>query len=154
MTSITRRSALVSTGAALVVAGVPGAVLAEDAMLQRRYAEWEAVYQVFDRALDELALVERKHWSLAKERGIERGTKAYETLGRELGVDAAHDNEDRTSDEERKAYECFLNTPAGSLQGMVLKVKTAQKNEDSAAETVLVQALSRDFERLLGGMRP
>ncbi len=159
MTGITRRGALIGAGAAAVVAGVPGAVLGDEsagavnAALQRRYAEWEAAYEAFDHALDELALVERKHWSLAKERGIERGTEAYEALGRELGVDAAHDNEDRTSDEERKAYECFLDTPAGSFQDMAWKVKTAQKNEDSAAETALAQALSRDFDRLLGGMR-
>ncbi len=66
--------------------------------------------------------------------------------------DAAHDNEYRASGEERKAYKRFLNTPS-SLQGLVFKVQTAQKNEDSAAHTVLVQALSRDFERLAGEAR-
>ena len=154
MTGITRRGALLGAGAAAVVAGAPGAVQGEGAMLQRRYAEWEAAYEAFDHALDELAVVERQHWSLAKERGIERETKAYEALGHELGVDAAHDNEDRTSDEERKAYECFLDTPTGSFQDMARKVKAAQKHEDSAAETALVQALSRDFERLFGEAQP
>ena len=32
--------------------------------------------------------------------------------------DAAHDNEYRASGEERKAYKRFLDTPAGSLQGL------------------------------------
>ncbi len=153
MTGITRRAVLASAGA-VAVAGVPGAVLAEDAMLQRRYAEWEAAYEAFGHALDELALVEKKVWAAAKAQGVEHGTEAYETLGREFGVDAAYENEDRTADQEREAYECFLNTPASSSQDIVFKIRTAQKNKDSAAETVLVQALSRDFERLIGGIRP
>ncbi len=153
MTGLTRRAALVSAGAAVAVAGVPGAVQGEDAILQRRYAEWEAAYQSFGHVLDELAASELKAWAAAKERGIERGTEDCEAIEREFGVDTAHDNEASASAEEQKAYERFLNTSTGSPQGLLLKVKAAQKNEDSAASTTLVEALSRDFERLIEGMR-
>jgi len=136
----------------MAVAGVPGAVQG-DSVLRQRYAEWEVAHQAFDRVLDNLAKVEHKFWPVAKERGIECGTEAYKALGCELGVDAAHDNEARASDQEQEAYERFLNTPAGSLQGLVLKVQTAQKNEDNAAESVLVEALSRDLERLAEEVR-
>ena len=170
--SISRRDALMGATAAAVVTGAATAPLAMkaagvkaalggvpravqgDSALRQRYAEWKAAHQAFGRVLDDLAKVERKFWPVAKERGIECGTEAYKALGCELGVDAAHDNEARASDQEEEAYERFLNTPAGSLQGLVLKVQTAQKNEDSAAESVLVEALSRDLERLAGGMRP
>ena len=150
--TISRRGALIGAGAAAVVAGVPGAVQG-DLALRQRYAEWETAFQAFGRVLDDLAEAECKFWPVAKERGIECGTEAYKALGRELGVDAAHDNEARASDEENEAYERFLNTPASSLQGLVLKVQTARKNEDSAAESVLVEALSRDLERLAGEAR-
>ncbi len=156
MTGITRRAALASAGAAVAVAGAPGAVLggepagAVNAALQQRYDEWEAAYQAFGRALDELAPVEQKVWAAAEERSIDRGTKAYEALKRELGLDAAQANEANASDREWEAYHCFLNTPSGSLQDMAWKIRTARKNEDSAAPTTLVQALSSDFERLLG----
>ena len=151
MTTLTRRAVLASAGAAMAAAGVPGAVQGDPA-LRQRYAEWEAAYQTFGRVLDDLAEAERKFWPVAKERGIECGTEAYKALERELGVAAAHDNGARASDQERKAYERFLNTPAGSFQGLVLKVQTAQKNEDDAAESVLVEALSRDLERLARGL--
>ncbi len=160
MTGLTRRAALTSAGAAVAVAGVPGTVLGDEpagavnAALQQRYDEWEAAYQAFGRALDELAPVEQKVWEAAEERSIESNTKAYEALKRDFGLDAAQANEANASDREWEAYHCFLNTPSGSVQDMTLKIKTARKNEDSAASTTLVQALSRDFERLLGGMRP
>ena len=158
--SISRRHVLTGAGAAVAVAGLPGAVLGDEpagainAALQQRYDEWEAAYQAFGQVLDELAPVEQKVWAAAKERSIEHGTKAYEALKRELGLDTAQANEASASDRESEAYHCFLNTPSGSVQDMVLKVKTAREDEDSAASTTLVQALSRDFERLLGGMRP
>ena len=157
---ITRRGAMLGAGAAAVVAGVPGAVMGDEpagavnAALQRRYDEWKAAYQAFGRVLDELAPVEQKVWAAAKVRSIESGTKAYEALERELGLDAAQANEASASGRESEAYHCFLNTPSSSVQDMAWKIRTARKNEDSAASTTLVQALSRDFERLLLGMRP
>ena len=153
---ISRRRAMLGAGAAVAVAGVPGAVLGDEpagavnAALQQRYDEWEAAYQAFGQVLHDLEPVEQKVWAAAKERSIERGTKAYEALKHEFGLDAAEDNEANASDREREAYHCFLNTPSGSVQDMALKVKTARENEDSAASTTLVQALSSDFERLLG----
>ena len=149
---ITRRNALLGASAALA-AGLPAPMLAAgepvvNTALQQLCAEWAITYQAFDRALDELALVESKFRAVAKERGIEFGTKAYEALGRECGLDAAEAEETRTLDEVWEGYERILNTPAGSLQDMALKIKVAQKNDDSEVETPLVQALAADLEHL------
>ncbi len=163
MNSITRRDALRGATAAAVVTGALTAPLAIkaagvkaalgggiSAAIQQRYAEWQAARQSFDRALDNLAVVEQRAWAVAKERGIEHGW-TQKAFMRELGVDAAHDRESRTSDEYWEAYKRLLNTPADSVQDMALKRRVALVLECDEAEKELVEALGRDLERLAGG---
>ncbi len=47
---ITRRNALMGAGAAAVVAGVPGAVQADDAHLEALHAEWREAQAKFYKA--------------------------------------------------------------------------------------------------------
>ena len=164
---ISRRDALLATGAAAITTAAIAtplalksarvkAALAGDpvnAALQRAHAEWERARQAFLSALDDLAPVEQRFWDTADERGFKRGTRAYESLGRELGVDAAHDREDRTGHEDCAAYERLIHTPADSVQDMALKCRVALIQEDSATDEGLVKALFRDLERLAGRAR-
>ena len=99
-----------------------------------------------------MAVVEQRAWAVAKERGIEHGW-TQKAFMRELGVDAAHDRESRTSDEYWEAYRRLLNTPADSVQDMALKRRVALVLECDEAEKELVEALGRDLERLAGEAR-
>ncbi len=63
-------------------------------------------------------------------------------------------SETSLSRRERQILDALYRMESGSVQDVVLKIKTARKNEDSAVHTTLVEALSRDFERLLGKMWP
>ena len=136
--------AIKAAGAKAALAGGPGGI---SASIQQRYAEWQIARQSLDRALDNLAVVEQRAWAVAKERGIEHGW-TQKAFMRELGVDAAHDRESRTSDEYWEAYRRLLNTPADSVQDMALKRRVALVLECDEAKKELVEALGRDLERL------
>ena len=160
MTAITRRGAMLGATAAVAVDAVPTVVATQaitstvNTALRQRYAEWERANQAFDRALDNLEVVENKVWAAAKERGIKHGADACRALNRELGVEVAHDEEARACHEDAEAYERFLNVPADSLQDMALKYRVALRGVDAVTETKLGKAMFRDFERLIGGMEP
>ncbi len=50
--TISRRGALIGAGAAAVVAGVPGAVVGEDAALLARIGQFHHLYDAWDRLHD------------------------------------------------------------------------------------------------------
>ena len=164
--NITRRDALMgataaalTTGAivaplAIKAAGVKAALAGDpvNAALQRAHAEWERARQAFTDTLDDLASVEERFWATADERSFKHGTRAYDALGRELGVDAAHDREHRACHEDWAAYERLLDTPADSWPDIVLKRRVALIQEDRVIDETLVKALFRDLERLSGGL--
>ena len=156
MSIITRRSALIGSAALITAASAPLAAPAAqagdpvNATVQRAHAEWARARRSLLRALDVLAVAERRAWDAADERGIEGGTEAFKALTRKLGVDAAHDKEHRTGLEEWAAYERLIDTPADSMQDMALKCRAALAQEDSATDQTLVKALFRDLGRLAG----
>ncbi len=160
---ITRRDALATTAAAITTAaitaplaikaaGVQAALAGEpvNTALQRAHGEWERARQAFLSTLDDLEVVERKAWDTAKERGFKFGTRAYECLMRELGVDAAFERQVRDCHGDWAAYIRLIDTPADSVQDMALKCRVALIQEDDTTETELVKALIVDLERLSG----
>ena len=164
---ITRRTALATGAAAITTAAITAplaikatgvqAALGGDPVntaLQHAHAEWERARQAFLDTLDDLALVEKRFWAAAKERGFKHGTRAYEALRRELGVDAVHYRHDRLCHEDWAVYERLLDTPADSVQGMALKCRVALIQEDDSTETELARALFADLERQVGETRP
>ncbi len=160
MTSITRRSALLGASAAVAVAGAHGMATPEtETAVARQYRECQASTRAFLDTLDRLGEAEKQVFAARRQRGLGSpgldGPKSekFEALDKEFGVDIAHQEEERDSTRQEEAMQCLFDTPAETIHDIYLKTKAAQKADwpwgfEEAA------AVTRDFERLIGGMRP
>ncbi len=142
MTAITRRAALAGAGAAVAVAGVPGAVLGEDAHIETLYRIWREAY------VEHLAAHDRSAALLS-------GDPEWHAADRAVT---------RTGYQWSACLDKLLEANAHTIPGVLMKVRAivedaedgAGANYSDALEVIKadLERLAVDFERLLGGMRP
>ncbi len=170
MTGITRRAALTGATAAVAVAGVPGAVLGEDAALLAQVAQFHELYDRTNRS-----------WAKQKRHreAVEDMPDCPEIDGTAKGNRAHHDFMD-AHDAYKGSDECNqLSNLTGALandifetrpltwRGAVAKFKIAHvaigsyvDDGDEGLEAYQdwarpwMETVAADFERLAGGMRP
>ena len=155
---LTRRAVLAGAPAVAVaatVASIPAAARANlgcaDTLVARRYREHQAATEAFRRALRHLAKVEAKYFAVAKFRVLGPNSDERKALEVKMGVDKAMSEERRTSNEQGKAIQRLLDTPAKTVHDLYLKIKALQEGDWDWRDQE-VTAICRDVERLTGGV--
>ncbi len=141
MTGITRRAALVSAGAAVAVAGVPGAVQGNDAHIEALYRIWRDAYAEHIAAHD---------WS----GGLLSSDPAWHVADRAVT---------RTGGRQWDCLNKLLEASAHTVPGVLIKVRAivedsddgSDPDHDDALEVIKadLERLAGNFDRQIGGMR-
>ncbi len=169
MTGITRRAALASAGAAVAVAGVPGAVQGQDAVLLTQVAQF---HELYDRSKRSWAKQKRQREAVEdmpdcpEMDGTAKGNQAHSDFMDAHDAYKHSDECNRLSDLTGALANEIFETPPLTWRGAVEKFKIAHLavgsypdggDEDLEAyqdwAMPWMETLAKDFERLLGGMR-
>ena len=163
---ISRRGALMGAGAAAVVAGVPGAVQAEDVVLLAQVAEF---HELFDRTKRSWAKHERHRKSVEdmpdcpEIDGTLEGNRAHRDF---MDAHDAYKGYDRLWDLTGALANDIFETRPVTWRGAVEKFKIAHLAVGSYADdgdegleayqcwdSPWMETVAKDFDRLLAGMR-
>ena len=177
--TITRRNALMSAGAAAMVAGVPGGVQGEDAVLLARVAQFHETCEAFRRSWRECSEYREKveampncpsalgPWGDLAE--LRTRNKAHHEFLGARGVWDRYDEPNRINEQVGALVNAVFKTPAQTTKGALEKLKiayvavgdgegTGTGDNDLEAfqdlEEPWMVTVIADFERLIGGIRP
>ncbi len=166
---ISRRDALMGATAAAVVAGVPGAVLAEDAHIEALHAEWRAAKAkaeeaniIADEAMGEVFQSLPPLASLStypSGEAIGAAIKAHEVAKKNAvehsGAGALTRRANAAHYASRAAFNRFMEAPAQTPRGLYLKLMAGmpedvwEENADlQYYENIMLRAIRADLERL------
>ena len=161
--SISRRSALTGATAAVAVAAVPATVQANDALLEALYTDWREAYGIWSKANEvadktridalrscEPSPVDSNYTSAA---GLE---EAWDTWGaaRQAAVERSDIVElksqaDAAFDAEQAAFNRFMEAPAQTPRGVLLKITAFIDEIDiGGMDDSMLLAIQRDLQRL------
>ena len=146
MTAITRRGAMLGASAAVAVAGVPTVAVAAQAVgvraaLGDNHAELEAL---------------RLAWRAAERRSFDADDAEEDAEG-STGHLLARRLRDDARQEADAAYEQFMDAPATSMRGVLVKLTCLETEQEWAKleqefnlDSIMLCAVRRDLERRAG----
>ena len=158
--NITRRDALMGASAAAVVAGVPGAVRGEDAVLLALCAEWHRLQDIYGPLWTEAKRVraEADAHPDCPDLGNEEASYAH---WERFGWNDLYDRATVLDGEGREVAERLFDEPAHTNRGVLARIRVilrveAERDDSEAYPPYdeFAEILQRDFERLIAGMRP
>ncbi len=131
MTGLTRRTVLAGAGAAVAVAGVPGAVLGDDTHLEALYRTWREAYAEYIAALD---------WS----GDLLSGDPTWHAADRAVT---------RTGYRQAACLDKLFEASAHTVPGVLIKVRAIVEDSDDGSDPDhddALEVIKADLERLAG----
>ncbi len=169
MTGLTRRAALASVGAAMAVAGVPGATSGEDAALLAQVAQFHDLYDAWRAVWAKQCEHRARIDAMPDCPGFDPPTFSRDYLAFLEVHDANRYDDDsgRLGEQTGAIANAIFEIPAETVRGAFEKLKIAHivvgNNHQDGDENLdayqdwdapWMETVIADFERLIGGMRP
>ena len=168
MTAITRRGALIGASAAVAVAGVPGAVMGDDAALLAQVAQFHGFFDAWQRTWAKQTAHRAQVEAMpgCPRFGSSNFSRDYSAFLKAHDAYRHCDESNRCSERMGAIATAIFQTPAQTFNGVFEKFRIAHLatgNYDGDGDEGLeayqdwekpwMATVAADFERLLGGMR-